>query len=697
MYVPDKPFAPDHEPHWGPNGKAVYERTYQRTKANGERETWAETVDRVVRGNLSLVDEKHIEPGEYEALCNLIYDFKILPAGRHLWASGVKGRQYLFNCHVSGWGEKFSDHFRFTFLRLMEGGGVGANYSTRFLRPYGAPRRTLNVHIVCDPSHPDYAAMKDAGLLSEEYCSDWEGAYPIEDSREGWSDALTDLLDTYMSDTAPEHQNRVYDVTNVRAKGSRLKTFGGYASGPQPLAEMMDTVSIVMNTRVMTGFNHITPLDAMEIDHAIAECVVSGGNRRSARMSIVEWDDPYVSHFIGCKSSTDKHWTTNISVAVDEHFFAALGHWDVIKGSGIMIPSPEDMAAKKAYYVHKAVTEGMLKNGEPGYWNRALSQRGEVGEVISTNPCGEIALEAWENCNLGHVNMSAFADLSYGALLDAHRLMARFLIRATYGDVNAPEQREALDRNRRIGVGHFGVQGYLVKQGYLYSEASNYTWFQKQLQSLQDRVRAAANDYAFELRIPAPVKVTTVAPTGSIAKLSGDPEGIHPIYARYYNQRIRFSTTDLSQLIQLSRYRAMGYAIEKDQSAANTEIAVIPTKVSLVDDVIDRGYPEENVESADEISLVDMLAFQETYQRFYADNAVSFTVNFPEGELDHGELMETLRDFLPHLKGTTLMPDGTRPQAPLTRISREQYEASQVKGEGDGYDEECANGACPIR
>src|SRR5690606_41290163 len=62
-----------------------------------------------------------------------IWDFKILPAGRHLWASGVPGRQYLFNCHVSGWNEQITDHFQFTFLRLMEGGGVGANYSNRYL------------------------------------------------------------------------------------------------------------------------------------------------------------------------------------------------------------------------------------------------------------------------------------------------------------------------------------------------------------------------------------------------------------------------------------------------------------------------------------------------------------------------------------------------------------------------------------
>ncbi|TMZ45693.1 ribonucleoside-triphosphate reductase, adenosylcobalamin-dependent, partial [Klebsiella pneumoniae] len=119
---------------WGPTGELVYERTYSRPKPDGTRETWPETVRRVVDGNLALAG-KH-ERNERDELVSLMEEFKILPAGRHLWASGVPGRQYLFNCHVSGWGEDITEHFEFTFLRLMEGGGVGANYSNRFLNQY---------------------------------------------------------------------------------------------------------------------------------------------------------------------------------------------------------------------------------------------------------------------------------------------------------------------------------------------------------------------------------------------------------------------------------------------------------------------------------------------------------------------------------------------------------------------------------
>ncbi|MGV9815790.1 ribonucleoside-triphosphate reductase, adenosylcobalamin-dependent [Streptomyces cellulosae] len=675
----------DHAPNFGPTGETVYKRTYQRVKPNGERETWLDTVTRVVDGNLSLVPSKHIRPGERERLIELMYDFKILPAGRHLWASGVPGRQYLFNCHVSGWGEKLSDHFEFTFMRLMEGGGVGANYSSRFLAPYGAPRRPLAVHVVCDPTHPDYAAMKAAGVLSDDYSHEWGGAFPVEDSREGWAAALVDLIDTYQRDDV-KHRDRVYDVSRVREEGAPLRTFGGTASGPRPFARMMLDVAEVMNRAV--DRDHLSPLDAMEIDHAIAECVVSGGNRRSARMSMVEWDDPFIFDFINCKSDTGKHWTTNISVVVTDQFITALNEGDA-----------------HATAVHSAVVRGMLENGEPGYWNLSLSSKGEPGEIIATNPCGEIALEAWENCNLGHVNLDAFAptktteDPDMNAILEAHELMTRFLIRATYGDVNDEKQAAALARNRRIGVGHFGVQGFLAKRGIRYSGAPKLFGFALELRMMAKRVKAAAIAYAHDLRIPVPVKTTTVAPTGTIAKMPGVTEGIHPIYARHFIRRVRFSLVDPVQAERVNAFFAQGYNVETDvyDRSGNTVVVEFPTKEKLVEEVEALGLPAELVESADEISFADMLAFQAMYQANYADNAVSFTVNVVPGRLDQSDAEETLKRFLPDLKGTTVFPDLTRPQSPYERITAEDYEAAVAKSVDASYDAECASGACPVR
>jgi ribonucleotide reductase alpha subunit len=905
---------------FGPTGEVVYQRTYSRTKPDGSKETWPETVARVVRGNMALVygDNLVAWPTEVKKeASDLMYymeRFAILPAGRHLWASGVKGRQYLFNCHVAGWVPGvMSQHFEFSFLRLMEGGGVGSNYSTKYLSDYGPPRRTLKVHIVSDPEHKDIEELRP--LLSDEYHPDWEGAFVVEDSREGWAAALVDLIDTFMTDVPVQHLNRVYDVSNVRPSGSRLKTFGGTASGPAPFARMMLEVASVLNDARQQY--RITPLHAMEIDHAIAECVVSGGNRRSARMSIVHWDDPSIFDFIECKKDTGKHWTTNISVEIDGDFFEAL----TVVGS-------------RARAVHETVVTAMLENGEPGYWNSTLSQEGEVGSVIATNPCltgdtviatvdgprtfadlaesgedvlvyswhpktktpvirwmrhphrtakdaeilkvtfdsglvvrctpnhgfysfrgkkieardlvpgqsirafsasrdssgherahgwdsarnaanhqwthrmlwenflgaplpegvnvahldgdgtnnsmdnlalmtelghrrydmparqaagmsghspnhkvvsvepagredvyngmvedshayiildhepiaghmsgivsancGEIALQPWENCNLGHVNLDYFAPgrkgdgIDMDGLREAHRLVARFLIRATYGDVNDPKQAVALARNRRIGVGHLGVQGFWAKLGVRYSEIPTAFGSRKLLRDLYNLVRQEARDYAFQLRIPEPVKVTTVAPTGTVAKLAGVAEGIHPIYARWFERRVRFSKRDPEQRAQIEKFEGQGFRVEEDvyDKSGQTAVVVFPTKDPLVVQVKAMGWPDDAVESADQVSVEDMLRVQRHYQAHWADNAVSYTVNVPEGKVTAGELAGLLEKYLPSLKGTTLMVDASRPQAPYTRITKAEYDSAMAKTVEDSIDEECAQGACPVR
>ncbi|MFI6319728.1 ribonucleoside-triphosphate reductase, adenosylcobalamin-dependent [Nonomuraea sp. NPDC050556] len=680
--------------NFGPTGQTVYERTYSRTKADGTKETWPETVDRVVHGNLDLV--RWSSPTAYfresVELSTLMQDFAVLPAGRHLWASGVRGRQYLFNCHTSGWTDRFSEHFEFTFLRLMEGGGVGSDYSTSHLGKYRI-LRPLNIHIVCDPGHPDYQAMKDAGLLTSTYSHEWDWPRVVNDSREGWASALVELLDAYTSPLTIHH-DRVFDVSNVRAQGSRLKTFGGTASGPAPLAKMLLDVGAVMNgsedwrkgSELRGG---VTPLEAMEIDHAVAQCVVAGGNRRSARMAMLHWDDPYIFDFLHCKEDGKSHWSTNISVITDSDFYRALDE--------------EDPRAKD---ILDGITAGMLKNGEPGIWNRSLSQVGETGQVFATNPCGEIALEPFENCNLGHLNLAAFVDPSdhtfdFGKASKAARLMTRFLVRATFGDVESPQQAAILARNRRIGVGLFGVQEALALMGQRYSTAPNSSYVRSMLRSLKLAVRQEARDYAFRLRIPEPVKVTTIAPTGSIAKLPGTTEGIHPIFSRYYIRRIRFSTLDEGQRAQVEAYRVQGYNVVPDPYAANTVVVEIPSKEAVVERVEKAGWPGSVVESADELTLNQLLAFQEMVQEEYADNAVSFTANVDAARYSAQYIGALIREYADTLKGTTIFPERGFELAPYERIDKADYE-SWIASTGlahveDGTDEDCANGACPIR
>jgi hypothetical protein len=156
--------------------------------------------------------------------------------------------------------------------------------------------------------------------------------------------------------------------------------------------------------------------------------------------------------------------------------------------------------------------------------------------------------------------------------------------------------------------------------------------------------------------------------------------------------------TDPDQAANVAKWEFEGFQVEEDiyDKSGNTYVVVFPTKDKLVSEVEALGYPADLVESADELSLNQLLAFQAMYQEAWADNAVSFTANVPEG-LDPGETARIIKKWLPKLKGTTIMVDGTREQAPYQRITAEEfagYEATQVE---DSTDEECSTGACPVR
>jgi ribonucleoside-triphosphate reductase len=671
--------------NWGPTGQLVYERTYSRTKPDGTKETWPETVQRVVDGNLALVDERHQLPQERELLIDMMLDFKILPAGRHLWASGVTNAQHLFNCWVAGWTPNPAEHFEFTFMRLMEGGGVGANYSNKYLTGYPPVKNALKVQIVCDSEHPDYQELAKAGLLSIDYNSDWAGAFQIEDSREGWSAALVDLIDTHYRDGVG-HPHRVYDVSRVRPAGAKLKTFGGRASGPMPLAKMLHEISGVFN-RLAENNEMLDGISGMEIDHAIAQCVVAGGVRRSARMAMMHWADPQIEKFINIKQESLSHWTTNISVEVDAKFWYQAQQGDAWLASRVL----------------KAISRGMVNNGEPGFWDSGLSNVGEPNPVVCTNPCGEITLEPWEPCNLGHINLAGFVDdkgeVDRLGLHLAHELMTRFLIRATFSEVGDPKSREVLDRNRRIGVGHFGVASFLSMTHRKYSKAPNDERFIGMLDSLAAQVDLAAEGFSHALRIPVPVKKRTIAPTGTIAKMPGVSEGVHPIFAKYFIRRVRLSKVDPEQMSMADKFEAEGFKVEDDMYADNTVVVSFPTKDTLVQAVTDLygDDAEDLVEAADDLSLRDMLAFQALYQTHWADNAVSFTANVDPNQYKPEHVEGQLRQFAGQLKGATIFPEASMPQAPYERLERWEYQNAVAKQISDGIDEDCASGSCPVR
>lgn len=673
------------EPDWGPMGKEIYERTYSRVKANGDRETWIDTVVRVVEGNCKFVGNKFIEKNERQELFDLVYNFKILPAGRHLWVTGVPGRQFISNCWNSHWYPKFSQHFTFLFERLMEGGGVGSNYSNKYLRQYPTIKNDIKLHFVCKPDHGDYKELKS--ILSNEYSHEWSGVLSISDDREGWVEALRIVIDSAetgrpsINSSVPKNVI-IFDVSAVRCRGSKIKGFGGTASGPYALVEMILAVNKKLNEYIG---KKPTSMMCMELDHEIGKCVVAGNVRRSARMSMKHWKDDDIMDFLTCKKINKKgiatdHFTTNISVVLDNSFFRHLKDKD-----------------KYAKTVALHWAKGQLANGEPGFYNISKASEGEPSEAFTTNPCGEIPFSMpSENCNLGALNCASFPNDQSG-FLKACRLMTRFLIRATFADFPDAEAREAIETNRRIGVGLFGFQNWLCQQGIRFSECHENIQVRKFLRKAYEVIRKEARDYAFQLRITEPIKVTTVPPTGTTAKLPGVTEGAHCTQGRYFIRRVMYSMLDDAQAKSVAKFKKLGYPVEDSVYTPNTKVVSFYVKDPIVDQTVAAGYDESIVEQAGEIDLDDMLAVQAMIQAEYADNAVSFTMNIRPEQYKVSDLVRALRTWGPRLKGTTIMPmNDARPQLPYQQITKEEYEAAKFKDLGIA-ETECKGNVCPIK
>lgn len=431
----------------------------------------------------------------------------------------LEGWILTHNCYVSDFTERFSEHFEFLFMRLMEGGGVGSNYSNLFINSReGKPwivKRKVNVHLLCHPEHKDNNSNIDlswgknvpfTSLLSEKYSydydtidSDTQKYVRVEDSREGWTNVLVTLLESSMDASAD--LDLIVDVSNIRPRGSVLKGFGGKASGPDALMLLLDRVSSLLNDKLNKPLSSI---DMMLIDHYIAQAVVSGGVRRSSRMSLKYWKDPDIFDFITCKEPGADgeiyHWTTNISVVVDNAFLRALKRGD-----------------EHAQAVYSGICKGMLNVGEPGIINASKCLEGESPQAtfISTNPCGEIGmvrypdLDCFDNCCLGHINLDRVQDPK-----EIARLAARFLIRATHSPVKDERQKANTEKNRRIGVGILGYHSWLSKNKTKYSDAYRVPQVANYLKKLYDIISEEARSYCSALRIPECIKKTTVAPTG---------------------------------------------------------------------------------------------------------------------------------------------------------------------------------------
>ncbi|KRL20808.1 ribonucleoside-triphosphate reductase, adenosylcobalamin-dependent [Lentilactobacillus kisonensis] len=725
-------------PHWGELGWVTYKRTYARWIPEKQRtENWDETVKRVVEGNINLdprLHEDNVDPkvvddltDEAQKLYKLIYGLGATPSGRNLWISGSsyqdRNGDALNNCwfiavrpqpygdshiipeYLNGRQKAVSMPYSFMFDQLMKGGGVGFSVTRDNVEQIPQVDFNINLTVLIDKNSASYDDSLKMGATDRE---DWlknhsikdVRYYRLPDTREGWVVSNAHLIDQHFNQTNPTQQlDLVLDMSDIRPKGAKIKGFGGTASGPMPLIEMLFDINNLLNDHVG---QKLSSVDCTDIGNLIGKTVVAGNVRRSAELALGSADD---EAFITMKQDKDKlyhhRWASNNSVAVDSSFTN-----------------------------YGPVADSIRHNGEPGIVNLELSrnygrkidgrQENIDGSVEGTNPCGEISLANGEPCNLFEV-FPTVAEQEGWDLNEAFTLGTRYSKRVTFSNYDWEVSRNAIEKNRRIGISMSGIQDWILSRfgnrvvtGYedatdpetgeaikkpIYDQNAV-----KEFDGLYKAVVKADKDYSDTLGCNPSIKHTTVKPSGTVAKLAGVSEGMHFHYAGYLIQRIRFQDTDPL----LPALKAVGYKVEPDVYTKNTMVVEFPVRAAHAD--------SKDFASAGNVSIAEQFATQAFLQTYWSDNAVSCTVTFQPEEGD--QIAPLMKQYRHTTKSTSLLPYSGAgfKQAPKEPIDQKEYEKRvlQISGDvakvfaqqNDNHDQkdvelvdqtDCAGGACPIR
>jgi ribonucleoside-diphosphate reductase alpha chain len=659
-------------------GAATYYRTYSRIKPDGSQEGWADTVIRVVEGALSILkthraknnlswDEMDMQSLATKFAAN-IFEFKFLPPGRGLWVGGTEhvynsGSMAHNNCAFVSV-KKLSHDASWCMNALMLGVGVG----------YDTYRGTIN--------------LKEPAQFTTEI-------YTIPDSRQGWVTSVEKLIQSYELGKGEIK----FDYSKIRPKGSPIKGFGGIASGPKPLQELHESLRVVLSKRARKEISSVRCIS--DTINLIARCVVSGNVRRSALIALGRPDD---DEFLNLKN-----W--NLPENKERCDFQT--GWAHTANNSVVLESAEDFD-----YLPK-IAPLVSINAEPGVLNlmsvQKYARRGEKkrDRAIGVNPCGEIALEDKELCNL--VEVFPTRCRKENEFFEALNLATRFASIVSLLETESDENNEVVERNRRIGVSISGIVDWLTA-------LPRKSDFVRLMNEGYEIVKETNARHAIDNKVPASVRLTTVKPSGTISLLAGVSAGMHhPIFRRYIR---RMKVDSASPLVEILTDAGVPY--EPDNAdPKNTYIFEFPVE-------------QKNIKAQDEVSLQEHGMRLMTISRFWADNAASNTSTFkatlyedsegnevsefmhPDDARQRGykvkergeeESIEAFLTYLiPEVKSVSMSPTSQSrmvfPQSPYESITVAKLEQRQALlkpvdwskfGGSDGQDNRfCSNDSCEI-
>lgn len=502
---------------------------------------------------------------------------------------------------------------------------------------------------------------------------------PVDDSLPGIFEAVKDMAIIQQSGGGTG-----FSFNRLRAQGDMVQSTHGVASGPVSFMQIFDTTTNVIK---------------------------QGGRRRGANMGILRVDHPDIMGFITAKEKEGSFTNFNLSVAATDRFMEA-----VLKDERYPLVNPKsgrETGTLRARDVFDLIVASAWKTGDPGMIfideiNRS-NPTPQVGEIESTNPCGEQPLLPYESCNLGSINLSRFitagGEIDYSRLRKVVRLSVRFLDNVI--EVNhypLPEIRRMTVANRKIGLGVMGFSELLIRLDIPYDSEEALDRAEEVMRFVTEEGHKASRDLADERgsfeNFPGSrwerdgfdamrnATVSTVAPTGTISILAGTSSGIEPLFAISFMRDVLEGTKllEVNPLFEEAAVNAKCYsrdlALEIAKKGTIRHLDYLPPDLRRVFVTAMDIAPEWHVR------------MQAAFQK-HTDNAVSKTVNLPQQATPE----EVRRIFLLahelRCKGITVYRYGSR-SAQVLYVGESKEEERDIFSVAVDYAGDCPGGSCAL-
>ena len=602
------------------------------------RETWPETVQRFTDYIFSRTPAISANSALKEELFTAIKNLELMPSMRAMMTAGKsadRDNTCVYNCSYLPVDDVKS--FDEAMFILLCGTGVGFSVEAKYINQL--------------PEVPE--KLFDSG-----------GTINVHDSKEGWAKSLRLLIAHLYAGEIPQ-----WDVSAVRPAGARLKTFGGRASGPQPLVDLFEfTVALFKNAKG----RRLNSLECHDLMCKIGEVVVVGGVRRSAMISLSDLDDERIRH-----AKAGPWWDT-------------APHRALANNSAVYNETPT-----VGKFMEEWLSLYNSHSGERGIFNREAARKTvekygnrDPNFEFGTNPCSEIVLRPYQFCNLSEVVVRH--DDTKETLLRKVRLATILgTIQSTF--TKFPYLRKVWQRNteeeRLLGVSLTGIYDnkLLCTQG----EELNVL-----LDELRECSRATNKEWAAILGVPESASITCVKPSGTVSQLVDSASGIHPRHAKFYIRRVRGDKKDpLTQFL-------VGQGVPAEDCVYKPTQTTVFSFAQRAPDGLTR----------DDVTPIAHLELWLTYQRHWCEHKPSVTISV--AEKDWPSVGAWTWDHFGEISGVSYLPydGGTYRQAPYEEINEEEYNElkasipvvdwSQLKENTDNVEGAqllaCSAGSCEI-